>query len=79
MDVNYTRRFAAVLVGCGALMAAGGIVGYRVHECTDPTLSQVNDRQVRFAYPLTSSKRNPQSSTAPDPTPDKPKSWKPWP
>ena len=78
MDVNYTRRFVAVLVGCSALMAAGGIVGYRVpHECTDPTLMQVGDRQVRFAYPLTRSKRNPQSN--PDPTPNKPKSWKPWP
>jgi hypothetical protein len=57
MDV---RRLAAVLVGCGALMAAGGLVGYRAsHECTDPTLTQVDDeRQIRFAYPLT---RKPQS------------------
>jgi hypothetical protein len=71
MDV---RRLAAVLVGCGALMAAGGLVGYRAsHECT-----QVGDRQVRFAYPMPRSNRNPQS-TVPDSTPNKPKSWKPWP
>ena len=71
MDVNYTRRLAAVLVGCGALMAAGGIVGYRVHECTDPTLTQVGDRQIRFAYPLT---RRPKA----DPNP-KPRTGSPWP